>query len=118
VHQPDNTASTVLGTSTTSLFGYPVHIVDSKEARAAVEQSILQEQNLHVVTLNPEMIMQGDKDAELGRILKQSGLSLPDGAGVVWALRRNGHSRARRMPGIEFSESILKLASTLGYRVA
>jgi N-acetylglucosaminyldiphosphoundecaprenol N-acetyl-beta-D-mannosaminyltransferase len=104
-------------TSETSLFGFPIHLVNGHEARAAVEQALLREHNLHVVTLNPEMLMQGEADPELGTILRSAGLVLPDGAGVVWALRLRGYD-IQRLPGIEFSEALLKWAARLGYKVA
>lgn len=100
-----------------SLLGFPVHLVNAAQARGVVEQAILQEQNLHVVTLNPEMIMQGEANPELGGILKNAGLVLPDGAGAVWALRRRGHT-VNRLPGIEFSETLLQWAASIGYKVA
>jgi N-acetylglucosaminyldiphosphoundecaprenol N-acetyl-beta-D-mannosaminyltransferase len=62
--------------------------------------------SMHVVTLNPEMLMQGEQDAELGQILKNAELVIPDGAGLVWALRFN-HYEVNRLPGIEFSEYLL-----------
>jgi N-acetylglucosaminyldiphosphoundecaprenol N-acetyl-beta-D-mannosaminyltransferase len=70
-----------------------------------------------VVTLNPEMIMQGEDNPELGRVLQTAGLPLPDGAGLVWALRRQGHP-VNRLPGIEFSEALLQRAAEDGRAVA
>jgi N-acetylglucosaminyldiphosphoundecaprenol N-acetyl-beta-D-mannosaminyltransferase len=99
------------------LFGYPVHLVSNNLARAAVEQAIERKQNLQVVTLNPEMIMQGDQNPELGRILKSAGLILPDGAGVVWALRKRG-LQVDRLPGIEFSEGLLQWSAEVDHSVA
>ena len=43
------------------LFGYPVHLVDYAQAQARVAQALAQQENLHVVTLNPEMIMQDEE---------------------------------------------------------
>lgn len=102
---------------TARLFDYPVHLVTLPQAKAVVEEAITNQQNLQVVTLNPEMIMQSDQNPELGRILKSAGLILPDGAGLVWALRKNGHI-VNRLPGIEFSENILKWAAETGQPVA
>lgn len=104
-------------TSQTTLFGFPIHLVDSSGGRAIVEDALLADRNLHVVTLNPEMLMQGEQDPELGQILRSAGLVLPDGAGVVWALRRRGY-QVKRLPGIEFSEVLLKWAARVGYKVA
>jgi N-acetylglucosaminyldiphosphoundecaprenol N-acetyl-beta-D-mannosaminyltransferase len=99
------------------LFDYPVHLVSRNEALTVAQQAIAEQQNLQVVTLNPEMIMQGDSNPELGRILKAAGLVLPDGAGLVWALRKRGHS-VNRLPGIEFSEAMIEWAASTGQRVA
>lgn len=104
-------------TQTARLFDYPVHLVSLPQAKAVVEEALRSKQNLQVVTLNPEMIMQGDQDPELGRILKSAGLILPDGAGLVWALRKQGHT-VKRLPGIEFSEAILQWAAAERLRVA
>lgn len=102
---------------TAQLFGYPVHLVSLQQAHSVVEAAIQAGQNLQVVTLNPEMIMQGDQDLELGRILKSAGLILPDGAGVVWALKKQGNA-IQRLPGIEFSEDLLKWAAEAELPVA
>ncbi len=99
------------------LFGYPVHIVSQEQANHFATQAIAGHRSLQVVTLNPEMIMQGDQNPELGGILKNAGLILPDGAGLVWALRKRGHA-VTRLPGIEFSESMLAWAARTNEPVA
>lgn len=102
---------------TTRMFDYPVHLVDLAQGQAVVAQALQAGQNVQVVTLNPEMIMQGDQDPELGRILKSADLILPDGAGLVWALRRQGNV-VNRLPGIEFSEALLAWAAREGRKIA
>ena len=102
---------------TAHLLGYPVHLVTSLQARTFVKNAIEQRKTIQVVTLNPEMIMQGDQNRELGDILRSSELILPDGAGVVWALRRQGY-QVSRLPGIEFSESLLSWAEEAGRPIA
>lgn len=102
---------------TAHLFGYPVHLVTALQARTFVKSAIDQHRTVQVVTLNPEMIMQGDENPELGDILKAADLVLPDGAGVVWALRKQGYN-VNRLPGIEFSESLLSWAADAGHPIA
>jgi N-acetylglucosaminyldiphosphoundecaprenol N-acetyl-beta-D-mannosaminyltransferase len=99
------------------LLGYPVHLVDKGKAEAFVKARLSTGKTLQVVTLNPEMMMQGDLNPELGGILKDANLVLPDGAGLVWALRKRGHS-VKRLPGIEFSESLLGWAAETNQPVA
>lgn len=102
--------ATIQDLPTAHLLGFPIHLVDGQAAQLAVQHALEQGETWHVVTLNPEMIMQGQQHEELGDILKQAELILPDGAGVVWALRRLG-KRIQRVPGIEFSERLLQWAA-------
>lgn len=101
----------------TQILGYPVDLLSLSQAMERAECLAAQGDGCQVVTLNPEMIMQGEANPELGRVLRTAGLSLPDGAGLVWALRYRGHS-VNRLPGIEFSEALLQRAANDGRPVA
>lgn len=70
-----------------------------------------------IVTLNAEMTMAAREDAALGRAIAAADLVIADGAGVVWALGRQGH-RIRRSPGIELAWALLQQAARRGWRVA
>lgn len=70
-----------------------------------------------IVTLNAEMTMAAHADAALGRAIAAADLVIADGAGVVWALGRQGH-RIRRSPGIELAWALLQQAARRGWRVA
>jgi N-acetylglucosaminyldiphosphoundecaprenol N-acetyl-beta-D-mannosaminyltransferase len=101
----------------TQLFGYPVHLFSQSQALDWAEQVATNNQSCHVVTLNPEMIMQGEQAPAFGQVLKSADLALPDGAGLVWALRKHGHT-VDRLPGIEFSEALLQRAAHDGRPIA
>jgi N-acetylglucosaminyldiphosphoundecaprenol N-acetyl-beta-D-mannosaminyltransferase len=45
-------------------------------------------------------------------------LVIPDGAGVVWALKKRLHINTTRTPGIELSEALIDYAAHHGFRVA
>ena len=70
-----------------------------------------------IVTLNAEMTMVARRNRELGDVIRAADLVVPDGAGVVWALGRQG-VRVRRSPGIELAWSLLNYAAAHGWRVA
>jgi N-acetylglucosaminyldiphosphoundecaprenol N-acetyl-beta-D-mannosaminyltransferase len=70
-----------------------------------------------IVTLNAEMTMAALEDPALGDVIRAAELVIPDGAGVVWALGRQGH-RVRRSPGIELADRLLVEAAERGWRVA
>ena len=70
-----------------------------------------------IVTLNAEMTMAARQQPELGAVIAGADLVIPDGAGVVWALGRQGY-RVRRAPGIELARQLLDHAARHGWRVA
>lgn len=83
------------------VLGFPVDPLSVPEAVERVAQAIQDREPLQVVTINAEMAMQGLADPELGQILRGSGLVLPDGSGVVWAVRRQGQPVAK-LAGVDF----------------
>ncbi len=89
---------------------YPVHVDSLSGLLQVLESGLAEGRHQHVVTLNPEMLMRGQKEPAFGDILKQADLVLPDGAGIVWALKRRGVN-VQRVPGIEFSEDLLARAA-------
>lgn len=70
-----------------------------------------------IVTLNAEMTMGAKADPSLAAAIEAAALVIPDGAGVVWALSRQG-VRLRRQPGIELAWALLEHAAAAGWRVA
>ena len=70
-----------------------------------------------LVTLNAEMTMTALALPELGQAIRAAELVIPDGAGVVWALGRQG-IRVRRSPGIELAHALLNHAGCHDWRVA
>lgn len=66
-----------------------------------------------VATLNAEMAIAAERDAQLRSALLGADLIVPDGAGVVLYLRARGR-RIKRMPGIELAEGLLERAAGRG----
>lgn len=99
------------------VLGYPVDVVDHHDAVEVIESAWASDRRLHVVTVNSEMIVAAQRDAELDRIIRHAHLIIPDGAGVVWALKFAG-VKASRVPGIELAYSALEKACESGRRVA
>ena len=99
------------------VLGYPVDIVDEPLALQIIDESWRINKGIHVVTLNAEMVIASQKDQTLDRIVRHAHLIVPDGSGVVWALRLAGHS-VNRLPGIELASATLARAAMAGRRVA
>jgi N-acetylglucosaminyldiphosphoundecaprenol N-acetyl-beta-D-mannosaminyltransferase len=102
---------------TQPLFGQEITLSGLDDCIAFCKESLNNNQSVHVVTLNPEMLTFAKQTSSYAEILKQAQVRLPDGIGLVWALKRKG-IKAKRIPGIEFSERLLKLAQTENWSVA
>jgi N-acetylglucosaminyldiphosphoundecaprenol N-acetyl-beta-D-mannosaminyltransferase len=87
-----------------SVLGLPVHLLDDYP-RWLIDRSFAG-LGSHVVTINAEMAMLGEKDPEVARIIREADLVIPDGAGIVIYLRLRGRKQ-RRCPGIELSETLI-----------
>ncbi|MBX3137408.1 hypothetical protein KF707_14390, partial [Candidatus Obscuribacterales bacterium] len=85
------------------VLGYPVDVVDETQALERIERAWANDRGMHVVTINAEMVIQAQKNAELDRIIRHAHLIVPDGAGAVWAIRLDGHE-CYRVPGIELAD--------------
>lgn len=100
------------------ILGFPVDLTDMDCAIKYADECIKNSVGGHVVTLNPEMIMQGRKNTELKTALKCAELIIPDGIGVIKALRKLGINDVQQLPGIEFSEKLIEFCAQNRYSVA
>ena len=107
-------AATITSPRRSRVLGVPVNIEPDCLAAAL---ALHRRGGGQVVTLNAEMTMAALADRALGSVMEQADLVIPDGAGVVWALGRQGY-RVRRCPGIELARSLLERAPAAGWRVA
>ncbi len=106
------------------VLGCPVDIVDMAEAvRRLVE--LVERHRVDassppaiVVTLNPEMVMLARRDAEFRTVLEGASLLVPDGIGIVRALRRRGHPEAERVGGADLIKAYLPEAERHAHRIA
>jgi N-acetylglucosaminyldiphosphoundecaprenol N-acetyl-beta-D-mannosaminyltransferase len=105
-------AATATAPVRSRVLGIPVDVCDVRQRSLELAQSGGQ-----IVTLNAEMTMAALENPDLRRAIEQADLVIPDGAGVVWALGRQGH-RVRRSPGIELAHWLLEQAAANAWRVA
>jgi N-acetylglucosaminyldiphosphoundecaprenol N-acetyl-beta-D-mannosaminyltransferase len=106
-------AATVTAPTRTRVLGIPVWVCDVFSTALDLHRN----NGGQIVTLNAEMTMAARADPALGGVIEAAQLVIPDGAGVVWALGRQGY-RVRRSPGIELARRLLQHAETKGWRVA
>jgi N-acetylglucosaminyldiphosphoundecaprenol N-acetyl-beta-D-mannosaminyltransferase len=99
------------------VLAYPVDLCDKKQALNIIKDCWQNDSSLHVITLNAEMIMSAQQDQKLDRIIHQANLVIPDGAGIVLALKLQGYKTCR-LPGIELAYSALQFAAENNISVA
>jgi len=100
-----------------SVLGYPVDLVTKEEALNFAENCMEAGNGLHVVTINPEIILAAEKNPELDIIIKKAELIIPDSTGMELALRRQGFN-IKKLAGIEFSEALIEICSKNNYKIA
>jgi N-acetylglucosaminyldiphosphoundecaprenol N-acetyl-beta-D-mannosaminyltransferase len=71
---------------------------------------------LQIVTLNAEMAMQALQNDELAAVIRHCGLVVPDGSGVVWALRRHGEV-VQKVAGVDLVRAMAARAAQDGFGV-
>ncbi len=71
----------------------------------------------HVVTVNPEFIMEAHRNPPFAAVLTAADLAVPDGIGLVWAARWRRHPLRERVAGVDLVERVAEAAATHGLRV-
>jgi N-acetylglucosaminyldiphosphoundecaprenol N-acetyl-beta-D-mannosaminyltransferase len=80
----------------------------------------LQQPGVHcrqICTVNPEFIVDAQRDSAFAAVLARADLCVPDGAGVLWAARRSGAHLRERVTGSDGIYRICERAALHGWRV-
>jgi len=94
------------------LFSLPIDAVTREEAIARIIRFLHEDEQRHVVTLNPEMALAAQEHAGLREAIHKADLVVPDGIGLVWA----GWMLKRRIPErVSGTEMIERLARPLSF---
>jgi len=102
----------------TEVLGIPVDFVTMEGAIDFAERLIDSgSKGNYILAVNPEKVMTLLKDAALRTAFSGAALLIPDGIGVVWAMRRLHGLAAVRVPGSELMPKLCALAVRKGYGV-
>lgn len=99
------------------LLGVPVDCINMSQALGAVEEMIQDDRPGTVIAVNPEKVIKARKNPSLLAQLREARLLIPDGSGVVMAVRLLGLGRMERVPGSDLMPAICELAARKGYRI-
>ena len=92
--------------------------IDGVTLEEALEISLMKHDGAcTVVTPNALMLERCRRERGLAELFNRATLSLPDGAGVLRAAKKQGIQLPERVAGIAFGEALLARASALGLRV-
>ena len=95
----------------------PIDLISSNEALNKANNAIQNNTNFQIITINPEMIMNAQKNQHFFDILSNSDLNIADGVGVKIALKLKKINQ-NQIRGVDFSRELIKLASENNYRIA
>ena len=90
---------------TLTVMGLPVH--QSPDYVSWLCRRAEQDEGAHVVTLNAEMCMQAQENAQLRRFIESADLVAPDGSGIELYFRLFRGLSLKRYPGIELAADFL-----------
>lgn len=130
-----------MGLNKKKILNISVTINSRQEILEYIEKSLVQsrlelkkngkygQKYLCIVTPNPEQIVLAQKNNAFRRILNNADIALPDGSKLIWALRMLQKTEDKRhnagkteiyetIPGVEFMESLIEMASEKGFGVA
>jgi N-acetylglucosaminyldiphosphoundecaprenol N-acetyl-beta-D-mannosaminyltransferase len=100
-----------------AILGIPIDNITEDEAIAKIA-AFLETGGAHqVATVNPEFLMEAQKNAAFRRVLRAASLAVPDGFGLILAARWQGAAFRGRVTGVQLTQRIAALAATRGYRM-
>lgn len=95
----------------------PVDCVDMAQALELINQHIQEaKQPGTVLAVNPEKVYALRENRFLKNFFTQAAILIPDGIGIVMAMRLKGYA-ATRVPGADLMIEICDMASKRGYRI-
>lgn len=100
-----------------AVLGVPVDCVDMDGALEIVDQMIRGDKSQTILAVNPEKVVRAQSDGRLLSTLWNAGLVLPDGIGVVYAVRRLYRRAIKRVAGSDLMPAICAVAPRRGYRI-
>ena len=99
------------------LQNHRIDLVNFEEAISFCLDRIKNGQNTHVVTVNPEMIVNTKKNRRFSNIINNADLNIADGVGIKIALKMKTID-IQNIRGVDFAKKMLEIASQNNLRVA
>ena len=99
------------------IMSVPVSQLSFEQTMAYIRHTVQAGEKLHIVTVNPEMLMNARSDANFRSLLKGAGLNTADGVGARLAFWLKFGRRIEKVAGVELLERLLSDSSRRGLRL-
>ncbi|MCX5976209.1 MAG: WecB/TagA/CpsF family glycosyltransferase [Coprothermobacterota bacterium] len=96
------------------VLGLPVCIASPEEIQETARRWLCERCGRMIVTINPEIALLARRNSDLRKGIERAALVVPDGFGVVWAIRRLHRIQLKRQPGIELAANLLRDCAAMG----
>ena len=100
-----------------TILGVRIDDVTLDEAAATIEQFIATRTPHQIVTVNPEFVMEAQRNKAFADVLQNAALAVPDGVGLTLVARWMRKPLRGRVPGVELCERLAALSARKGYRL-
>lgn len=97
--------------------GAPVSLATRSETHKAIEEFVASGTPHLIVTADASCLIMARRDPEFAEILRSASLVTADGAGVVGALRMQGHDVPERVCGVDLVVDVAGMARENGWSV-
>jgi|SRR5680860_266314 len=99
------------------ILGITVDTYSMPETVEQIRQAVEGQNQMRIVTANPEMIYASTRNARLNKLINSADIVTADGIGVVWAARRLGTPDLERVTGIDLVNALLPIAHAGKWRI-
>lgn len=96
--------------------GFYVDLLTYEEVINKSFMGIENNQNIHIVTINPEIIQSAKKRPDLAKIINDAEIITPDGVGIKIALKMKGINQ-EQVTGVDLSFKMLELCAKKNIKI-
>jgi N-acetylglucosaminyldiphosphoundecaprenol N-acetyl-beta-D-mannosaminyltransferase len=104
------------------VLGVNISLINNQTIIPLILEKLKQKKQIHIVTPNPEHIVEAQTNILFKNILNSADIAIPDGYGIVWAIKRKMISdkrqvRVERVTGSDLMLELCQLAAEKNWQV-
>ncbi len=112
-----NTRHTTGISQRVEILGVAIDAITEAEALDQIKVWLQKGGPHHIVTVNPEFVMEARRNPNFGDVLRRADLATADGFGIILAARWQGTPLPGRITGVNLTHRLAELAAAYGYRL-